>query len=73
MNAKQRALRLPDYLAHMLAASQVAQSYVEGIAKPEFLSNRMIQQAVVFNSAATSPSVSFCPPTAYEAGSINLP
>lgn len=49
MNAKQRQLRLPDDLEHMLDASRLAQQYVAGIDKAEFLGNRMIQQAVMMN------------------------
>ncbi|MGF6604601.1 uncharacterized protein with HEPN domain [Paraburkholderia sp. GAS448] len=49
MNAKQRQLRLPDYLEHMLEASRLAQQYLAGVDKAEFLGNRMIQQAVMMN------------------------
>ncbi|MGF7137499.1 uncharacterized protein YdeI (YjbR/CyaY-like superfamily) [Paraburkholderia sp. EB58] len=35
MNAKQRQLRLPDDLEHMLDASRLAQQYVAGIDKAE--------------------------------------
>jgi uncharacterized protein with HEPN domain len=49
MNAKQRQLRLPDYLEHMLGASRLARSYVEGIDRALFLDNRMVQQAVILN------------------------
>ena len=49
MNAKQRQLRLADYVEHMLDASKTARSYVAGITKTEFLDARMIQQAVILN------------------------
>jgi hypothetical protein len=34
MNARQRQLRLPDYLAYMLDASRLARSYVKGQSQP---------------------------------------
>lgn len=46
MNAKQRQLRLGDYLEHMRDASRTARGYLDGIDKSEFLETRMIQQAV---------------------------
>jgi uncharacterized protein with HEPN domain len=49
MNAKQRHLRLQDYLEHMLEASRLAQQYLAGIDKAEFFASRMIQQAVLMN------------------------
>jgi len=49
MNAKQRQLRLADYVEHMLDASKTARSYVAGITKTGFLDARMIQQAVILN------------------------
>jgi len=49
MNAKQRQLRLQDYLEHMLEASRLAQQYLAGIDKAEFFASRMIQQAVLMN------------------------
>jgi hypothetical protein len=42
MNAKQRQLRLQDYLEHMLEASRLAQQYLTGIDKAEFLASRTI-------------------------------
>ncbi|WP_347556075.1 DUF86 domain-containing protein [Robbsia sp. KACC 23696] len=49
MNAKQRALRLADYLEHMLEASHLARAYIADIDKTRFLETRMIQQAVLMN------------------------
>jgi uncharacterized protein with HEPN domain len=49
MNAKQRQLRVVDYVEHMLEASRTARGYIEGIDKAEFLETRMIQQAVILN------------------------
>ncbi|SAL09278.1 hypothetical protein AWB70_00067 [Caballeronia cordobensis] len=49
MNAKQRQLRLGDYLEHMRDASRTARGYLDGIDKSEFLETRMIQQAVILN------------------------
>ncbi|WP_160312582.1 ribonuclease HepT family protein [Caballeronia mineralivorans] len=37
MNAKQRQLRLQDYLEHMLEASRLAQQYLAGIDKTELI------------------------------------
>ena len=49
MNAKQRRLRYIDYLGHMLDAVTLAQSYVEGLSKDDFLRDRKTQQAVILN------------------------
>lgn len=49
MNAKQRQLRLRDYLEHMLDAAKTASGYVSGVDKSEFVDTRMIQQAVILN------------------------
>jgi uncharacterized protein with HEPN domain len=49
MNAKQRQLRLGDYVEHILDASRTACQYVEAIDKAEFMETRMIQQAVILN------------------------
>ena len=49
MNAKQRQLRLGDYVEHILEASKTARGYVEEIDKSEFMETRMIQQAVILN------------------------
>ena len=42
-------MRLPDYLAHMLEAAQLAQKHVGAVSKDEFLANSMMQQAVLMN------------------------
>jgi uncharacterized protein with HEPN domain len=49
MNAKQRQLRLADYLEHMREAAGLARSYVDGLDFAAFQGNRMIQQAVILN------------------------
>ncbi|SAK44963.1 hypothetical protein AWB77_00774 [Caballeronia fortuita] len=49
MNAKQRQLRLGDYIEHMLDASETAFGYVENVDKSDFTNSRMIQQAVILN------------------------
>ena len=49
MNAKQRQLRLGDYIEHMLDASKTACGYIGDIDKAEFMRTRMIQQAVILN------------------------
>jgi uncharacterized protein with HEPN domain len=49
MNAKQRQLRLGDYVAHMLDASGTAREYIAHVSKDEFMQTRMIQQAVILN------------------------
>ena len=41
--------RLPDYLDHILEAIDRIQEYVEDIAEPEFLTNTLIQDAVIRN------------------------
>lgn len=43
------ALRLPDYLDHMVAAAGLAASYVAGMDKLVFLSDQRTQQAVLMN------------------------
>jgi uncharacterized protein with HEPN domain len=45
----QRELRHADYLSHMLEAILLAQSYVEGISKADFLRDKRTQQAVILN------------------------
>jgi uncharacterized protein with HEPN domain len=47
VNAKQRHLRYWDYLDHMLAAIRQARSYVEGLAKQDFLDDKKTQDAVI--------------------------
>ena len=47
MNAKQGQFRHVDYLAHMLDAIRQARSYVEGLAKQEFLDDKKTQDAVI--------------------------
>ena len=42
-------LRHADYIAHMLEASALAQSYVEGMSKADFLHDKRTQQAVILN------------------------
>lgn len=49
MNAGESALRLTDYLGHMLEAASLARGYVSGITQSEFLRDRRTQQAVVLN------------------------
>jgi uncharacterized protein with HEPN domain len=49
MNAKQRQLRLVDYLDHMREAAELAQRYVANLDLKAFLSDRMVQQAVILN------------------------
>jgi len=41
--------RLPDYLDHISVAAQEACSFVEGMSKEDFLSDRRTQQAVILN------------------------
>ena len=41
--------RIPDYLDHMLEAAMLACSYVEGLSKEDFLTDKKTQQAVVLN------------------------
>ena len=45
----QRELRQADYLSHMLEAASLAQSYVEGLGKTDFLHDKRTQQAVILN------------------------
>ena len=44
-----RGLRQVDYLLHMLEATALAQSYLEGMSKPDFLEDKRTQQAVILN------------------------
>jgi uncharacterized protein with HEPN domain len=41
--------RLPDYLDHMRQASEDACSFVEGLGKDDFLSDKKTQQAVIMS------------------------
>ena len=43
------SLRLPDYIDHMLEATEQAMIYVEGMPKDDFLEDKRTQQAVVLN------------------------
>lgn len=42
-------LRQADYLSHMLEATTLAQSYVDGVMKADFLEDKKTQQAVILN------------------------
>ena len=42
-------VRLADYLDHIIQAATLACSYVEGITKGQFLSDRRTQQPVILN------------------------
>ena len=41
--------RLPEYLDHMIEATRLACSYVDGLSKQEFLADKRTQQAVILN------------------------
>jgi uncharacterized protein with HEPN domain len=41
--------RLPHHLARMLDAARLALSYVDGMQRPDFMSDKRTQQAVVLN------------------------
>ncbi|MGV8891715.1 MAG: DUF86 domain-containing protein [Burkholderiaceae bacterium] len=41
--------RQDDYLGHMLAAAQLACSYIEALSKDDFLADTRTQQAVILN------------------------
>jgi uncharacterized protein with HEPN domain len=49
MSRLESGSRLPDYLSHILEASRLVSTYVEGMAKAEFLVDRRTQQAVNLN------------------------
>jgi uncharacterized protein with HEPN domain len=49
MSAGEPALRLTDYLEHMLEAARLARGYIAGMSQAEFLRDRRTQQAVVLN------------------------
>ena len=49
MTSGERELRIQDYLQHMREAARLAQSYVDGMSKADFLTDRRTQQAVVLN------------------------
>ncbi|BBV79238.1 hypothetical protein STW0522RAO56_P12510 (plasmid) [Raoultella planticola] len=42
--------RLPDYLDHIQQAATDARSFVEGMAKDDFLADKRTQQGTVANS-----------------------
>ncbi len=42
-------LRHNDYLDHMLEATRLIRSYVEGFSKKDFLADKRTQQAVILN------------------------
>jgi len=42
-------LRQADYLSHMLEAASLAQGYLVGMAKTDFLRDKRTQQAVILN------------------------
>lgn len=41
--------RLPDYIEHIRQAASDACSFIEGMLKEEFLSDKRTQQAVIMN------------------------
>jgi uncharacterized protein with HEPN domain len=41
--------RSADYIGHMLEATQLAHSYIEGLDKTDFLTDKRTQQAVILN------------------------
>jgi uncharacterized protein with HEPN domain len=41
--------RLADYIEHMLEASELACTYLQGLDKEEFLADKRTQQAVILN------------------------
>jgi uncharacterized protein with HEPN domain len=45
----QRELRQADYISHMLEAAALAQTYVDGMSKADFLHDKKTQQAVILN------------------------
>jgi len=49
MNAAQHRLRHIDYIDHMLEATRLARSYVEGLDKDGYLADKKTQQAVILN------------------------
>ncbi|MBI4390182.1 MAG: DUF86 domain-containing protein [Nitrospinae bacterium] len=49
MNARQRRFHPTEYLDHILSALRLAQNYVEGFSKDDFLADKKTQQAVILN------------------------
>ncbi|HXV22468.1 MAG TPA: DUF86 domain-containing protein [Desulfuromonadales bacterium] len=49
MTAKQRELRLSDFLEHVIEASALACSYIEGMDIEAFRADKKTQQAVILN------------------------
>jgi len=47
MNAKQRQVRILDYIGHMVEASTQARTYIAGVSHQEFLRDAKTQDAVV--------------------------
>jgi uncharacterized protein with HEPN domain len=41
--------RLPDYLDHIEQAAKDASSFIEGLTKDDFLTNKCVQQAVIMS------------------------
>ncbi|PRE05650.1 hypothetical protein C6P91_12120 [Burkholderia multivorans] len=48
--------RLPDYLDHIQQAATDARSFVEGMAKDDFLADKRTQQAVIMAIIISSPT-----------------
>lgn len=65
MSSEQKPFRHQDYLGHMLEAIQLSQSYIEGMAKEDFLQDKKTQQAVILNivilGEAATKLVADCP------------
>ncbi|WP_424677680.1 DUF86 domain-containing protein, partial [Enterobacter hormaechei] len=56
--------RLPDYLDHIQQAATDARSFVEGMAKDDFLADKRTQQAVIMSlighCCKVSDEAAFC-------------
>ena len=55
--------RLPDYLDHIQQAAADARSFVEGLAKDDFLADKRTQQAVIMAATIFSNCTTTLPLT----------
>lgn len=49
MNADESKLRIHDYVEHMLEATRLVQTFIEGMEKADFIADKRTQQAVILN------------------------
>lgn len=64
--------RLPDYLDHIQQAATDARSFVEGMAKDDFLADKRTQQAVIMSLGCVDNQLSQISAAAMEMNASNL-